>query len=79
MIVRNLDSEIYNSSNYNLIIEDSIKKKIISANTIKAVGFQALITIENFELQISAMLRYSVLANLFASALGPAVSLQNGQ
>ena len=31
MIVRNLDSKIYNSSNYNLIAEDNIQK-IISEN-----------------------------------------------
>ena len=31
MIARNLNYEIYNSSNYNLIIEDNIQK-IISAN-----------------------------------------------
>lgn len=31
MIARNLDSEIYNSSNYNLITEDNIQK-IIFAN-----------------------------------------------
>ena len=32
MISRNLDSEIYSSSNYNLIAEDNIQK-IIFANT----------------------------------------------
>ena len=31
MIARNLDSEIYSSSNYNLIVEDNIQK-IISTN-----------------------------------------------
>ena len=31
MIARNLDSEIYSSSNYNLIVEDNIQK-IISSN-----------------------------------------------
>ena len=30
MIVRNLDSEIYSSSNYNLIAEDNIQKIISS-------------------------------------------------
>ena len=36
MIARNLDSEIYSSSNYNLIVEDNIKK-IIYANVFPEV------------------------------------------
>ena len=36
MIARNLDSEIYNSSNYNLITEDNIQK-IIFANDFSEV------------------------------------------
>ena len=32
MIVRNLDSEIYSSSNYNLIAEDNIQKIIFATN-----------------------------------------------
>ena len=36
MIARNLDSEIYSSSNYNLIVEDNIKK-IFFANVFPKV------------------------------------------
>ena len=36
MIARNLDYEIYSSSNYNLIVEDDIQK-IISANVFPEV------------------------------------------
>ena len=32
MISRNLDYEIYSSSNYNLIVEDNIQKIISSTN-----------------------------------------------
>ena len=38
MIARNLDSEIYSSSSYNLIVEDNIQK-IISANDFPKVPF----------------------------------------
>ena len=37
MIARNLDSEIYSSSNYNIIIEDDIQK-IIFANDFPKVS-----------------------------------------
>ena len=38
MITRNLDSEIYSSCNYNLIVEDNIQK-IISTNDFPEVHF----------------------------------------
>ena len=43
MIVRNLDSEIYSSSNYNLIAEDNIQK-IIFATNLPEVLFQTQFT-----------------------------------
>ena len=37
MISRNLDAEIYSSSNYNLIVEDNIQKIISSTNLLEVL------------------------------------------